>query len=45
LRLRLKQLFIHLLLLEEGMNINVRKIESNRKVFKISFMVYWRHYG
>jgi hypothetical protein len=37
--------FRPLLLLEEGMNINVRKIESNRKVSKIFFMVYWRHYG
>ena len=23
----------------------VRRIESTRKVSKISFMVYWRHYG
>ena len=37
--------FRPLLLLEEGMNINARRIEGIRKVSKIAFMVYWRHYG
>jgi len=30
--------------LEVPMNF-VRRIESNRKVSKNPFMVYWRHYG
>jgi len=37
-----KRLFAHLP--EEVMN-SVRRIEGIRKVFQISFMVYWRHYG
>jgi len=37
-----KRPFAHLM--EEVMN-SVRRIEGIRKVFQISFMVYWRHYG
>jgi hypothetical protein len=36
--------FHPLTMLEEVMK-SVRRIEGDRKVFRISFMVYWRHYG